>query len=667
MRHSLFSIFLMVCGLTSLQAHNQLTSETLVLKTPGNPSVSYVLDGKEKHIAGFPAEVRKKQVYVSPDVTRVEIRIRANQDIYYRIEQTLDTGFPHDSCLFYMPGFWYRKNLRSPESAPSFHTSDSWTVREDRLSAPLTGIYNESNGEYVTVLRTDTSGVESLACHSRGEVILSGETSVGFTGFANAEGNAVLAFGFPYKEEPKSYIRKLTLAPPVYAFEKMSRGEERSLVWEIRRGVSRGYSDFVADVWDWSYRHFRPEPVAGVRTQEEVKSVLAEYFRQSYVDEYPIKYYSGVGLRTADCLPNGKAEVGFVGRVLLNAFNALEYARSISDDEMAYDAESVFDSYLRHGFTAGGFFREDIDFAGNTETETYSIRRQSEGAYAVLLYLAYEKMNGREHPEWESVIRRLLDRFGSLQLEDGSMPRKFRDNLETVDVSGGSTSSAVLPLTMAYSYFGDRNYLKMAERAAGYLETHLIAESDYFSSTLDANCEDKEASLYTATAMYYMALAEKSPAKKRHYTSLCLEASYFALSWYYLWDVPFAQGQMLGDVSFKSRGWGNVSVENNHIDVFIFEFADVLDYLAEECGKPEFSRFTEVIRSSMLQLLPEKGSMFDIARVGYYPEVVQHTAWDYGKNGKGFYNDIFAPGWTVASLWQMLSPGRTENYFKNLR
>ena len=72
-----------------------------------------------------------------------------------------------------------------------------------------------------------------------------------------------------------------------------------------------------------------------------------------------------------------------------------------------------------------------------------------------------------------------------------------------------------------------------------------------------------------------------------------------------------------------------------------------------------------VIRSSMLQLMPVKGSMFEIGRAGYYPEVVQHTAWDYGKNGKGFYNDIFAPGWTVASLWQMLSPDRVTTFFAN--
>jgi hypothetical protein len=112
-----------------------------------------------------------------------------------------------------------------------------------------------------------------------------------------------------------------------------------------------------------------------------------------------------------------------------------------------------------------------------------------------------------------------------------------------------------------------------------------------------------------------------------------------------------------------SRGWGNVSVENNHIDVFIFEFADVLNFLARKTKEERFSSFARVINTSMLQLLPFEGHLVGIAKPGFYPEVVQHTNWDYGRNGKGFYNDIFAPGWVVASLWEMLTPGAAEKFF----
>ena len=69
-----------------------------------------------------------------------------------------------------------------------------------------------------------------------------------------------------------------------------------------------------------------------------------------------------------------------------------------------------------------------------------------------------------------------------------------------------------------------------------------------------------------------------------------------------------------------------------------------------------------VIYTSLNQLLPVKERLCGIGVEGFYPEVVQHTTWDYGRNGKGFYNDIFAPGWTVASLWELYSPERTVNF-----
>ena len=59
----------------------------------------------------------------------------------------------------------------------------------------------------------------------------------------------------------------------------------------------------------------------------------------------------------------------------------------------------------------------------------------------------------------------------------------------------------------------------------------------------------------------------------------------------------------------------------------------------------------------MRQLLPYEGHRCGIAKTGYYPEVVQHTNWDYGKNGKGYYNDIFAPGWTVGFIVGIIFSG----------
>jgi len=635
----------------------------IALKTPGNEAVEYALKEISKGGAIYLEADEKLPLTIRRKVSdgSITVTLKAEENLYFNFKQLLHSSFKHEDCQFYMPGFWYRRNLRSPDRAPSFHTSDSWTVREDRLSAPMTAIFNEVSGAFTSVMRIDDFRHEALSTHTAGEVIVSGKTSIGYTGFENLEGESAISFGFPYQETPRTYIRKLTLAEPVEAFHYLPEGTLMELTWQIREGKAAGFSDFVRQMWEYGFDTWRPEPVETGFSDSFVKETLTLYFTDSFVSDKPLKYNSGELLQVATCEPNGRAEVGFVGRVLLNAFNALEYGERNSRDDLTGNSRAVFNSYLEGGFSPNGFFREFVNFDNHSETDVYSIRRQSEGIYAMLHFLQYEKNNGRTHVEWEGKIQRILEQFLLLQQEDGSFPRKFRDDLSLVDSTGGSTPSATLPLVMAYTYFDDDHYLQAAKRTADYLEREIISKADYFSSTLDANCEDKEASLYASTATYYLALVSEGEEQQR-YADLSLRSAYFALSWYYLWDVPFARGQMIGDIGLKTRGWGNVSVENNHIDVFIFEFGSVLKWLSERYGEPRFTLFLEVISSSMRQLLPYEGHLSGVAKPGYYPDVVKHTHWDYGRNGKGFYNNIFAPGWTVASLWELLTPGRAEQF-----
>lgn len=602
-----------------------------------------------------------RQVVDKDGKLRITVTLKALENVYFNYGEQIKTGYKHSDCQFYMPGFWYRRNLRSPKEAPSFHTSDSWLVREDRLSTPLTAAFNPASGTSMSVIRIDKFDKEALTTHKEREVILSGETSIGYTGFCNVDGMTVLAYGFPYKEAPKTYIRKLTLAPAVEAFQLLRKGDSISMTWEVSERNAADFSECVQRTWEYCYDTNRPKPVDTPYTVDRMKEVMSNFFVESYVGNTPTHYYSGVELETATCANTDVAEVGFVGRTLLNAFNALEYGKQQNRQDLVDNANHIFDTYLQNGFSPAGFFNEVVHYNRGFKETRHSIRRQSEGVYAILNYLNYEKQQKRKHPEWEKRIKGMLDSFLKLQNEDGSFPRKFKDDFSIVDASGGSTPSATLPLVMASKYFKDKRYLASAKRTVDYLEKELISKADYFSSTLDANCEDKEASLYAATAAYYLALVTKGE-ERAHYAGLAKKAAYFALSWYYTWDVPFAEGQMLGDIGLKTRGWGNVSVENNHIDVFIFEFADVLHWLSKEYNEPRFSDFAEVISTSMRQLLPYEGHMCGIAKVGYYPEVVQHTNWDYGRNGKGYYNNIFAPGWTVASLWELFTPGRAEQF-----
>jgi hypothetical protein len=497
-------------------------------------------------------------------------------------------------------------------------------------------------------------------------VILGGPTSLGYLGFDNEGDRASLTFGYPYVETPKRYIRKLTLVNPITTFARLDKGESITLVWLLREGKAIDYGQFVAETWQYAVDCLRPTPLKPLYSPSEVKAQLANYFRQSYVDKYALKYHSGLSIRCDDCLPCDHVQLGFCGRVLLNAFNALEYGEQTGDQRLVEMGQAIFDSWLQYGFTGKGYFKEEMRIANGIPADAdiiHSIREQSEAVYAVLHYLTYEKRQGRQHKEWEMKMRTLMNSMLELLKADGHFPRKYRDDHSDVDATGGSTPSATSTLVMAYKYFGDKRYLKAAQQTVDYLEKNIISKSDYFSSTLDANCEDKEAAISAVTATYYLAMVSKGK-QKQHYIQLCQQATYFALSWYYLWDVPFAQGQMLGDLGFKSRGWSNVSVENNHIDVFVFELAHIAKWLATQTGEYRFQLMHDVISSSLSQLLPTEQRLCGIGVPGYNPEVVQHTHWDYGRNGKGFYNDIFAPGWVIASLWELYSPQRTVEFLK---
>ena len=654
--------WMFVANICPLQA--QGLSMSLSLKTPGNPSETHQLQQQGRHWAtDGPLNVVSSTAKDGDDEL-LTVTLSAREKVYFHLELSLNTGLTSSETEFYMPGFWYHRNMRSPQEAPSFKTSKHWCFREDRMSTPLTSAFNPHDGQGISVLRVLDTPCDIQVQLTTGEIILPGRTSVGYAGFDGEANTVALKFGYPYKETPKRYIRKLTLIDPITAFAKLEKDEQQTLRWRIHRYKANDFGSFVTQVWQYSYDRMQPQPLKSAYTGAEVKAALSDYFRHSFVDRYPLKYNSGLSLRVNDCLPETEMQIGFCGRVLLNAFNEIEYGVETKDEELVNKGQAIFDSFLSNGFGEGGYLHDFVNFRDGFPKESiHSIRQQSEAVYAVLHYLKYEKSRGRRHVEWERRIRTILDNFVALIKDDGHFARKFKSDGTDVDASGGSTPSATSALVMGWKYFGNKNYLQAARRTVSYVEKNIISQSDYFSSTLDANCEDKEAAIAAVTATYYLAMVTRGEERK-HYIDLCKQAAYFALSWYYTWDVPFAPGQMTGELGLRTRGWGNVSVENNHIDVFVFELPHILSWLAQQTGELRFKGMYDVITSSLSQLLPVANNLCGVGKQGFYPEVVQHTTWDYGHNGKGFYNDIFAPGWTIASLWELYSPNRTTDFLK---
>ncbi len=104
---------------------------------------------------------------------------------------------------------------------------------------------------------------------------------------------------------------------------------------------------------------------------------------------------------------------------------------------------------------------------------------------------------------------------------------------------------------MAYKYFKDKTLSGECETRWAIWRKELISKADFFSSTLDANCEDKEASLYAATATYYLALVTKGGGAY----ALCRiveESSLFCFILVLYLGRSLPEGQMLGDIGHEN-------------------------------------------------------------------------------------------------------------------
>ena len=114
---------LMICTITiDARTVNDIykrISAQVSLKVPGNQSRNYSL--------AFQGAVDDKGIYLLESeekipliiTERIErdnvkcvmvVSITALEDVYFNYQQQLKTGFRHNDCMFYLPGFWYSRN-----------------------------------------------------------------------------------------------------------------------------------------------------------------------------------------------------------------------------------------------------------------------------------------------------------------------------------------------------------------------------------------------------------------------------------------------------------------------------------------------------------------------------------------------------------------------------
>jgi hypothetical protein len=548
-----------------------------------------------------------------------------------------------------IPGIWYRGNRSTGTGAPSINIGTKWMFREDRISTPGMIISGTDETFYLYNLNLPKVDDSNRCIEKKGKIFTSkiDDTDIGAVGFSIQPAATSVSYRTPYAEYPAPYKKKNSYNNkdgliPEYSFRRLEGDLSIAVKLVFFRSEANALNVELDQFNRTAFNLYSPKENPQELTISKMKAIMANYFDLCYFISGSVSGFAGIEMLTfSQTLSTYQLEVGFVGRNLLNAAFCLQYGRELANEKYIRMGISVIDTMVNNGLHNScfleGYNREESSWSSSSR---FFLRRQSEGALALL----YAVRNEANPPAaWEYTFVTVAKYICSLQYDDGHLPFSF-DSIGGVIDSRGYTTAIAIPLLLEID-------VEKAIAAGNYVIEKSINTMLYSSMSLDSACEDKESGIITLSSM--LSLYSKTNDSK--WLNAAKKAADYVISWYYLWNVPFPPGTLLHNIKFHTLGWGNVSVENNHIDCYLFDLNRSLRILANELDDDYYSRVGSFFYNSIVErLLQYEGHDVGIAFEGLIPEVIQQTNWDYGKGGKGTYNYINAFGWTFSSIWSAL-------------
>jgi len=548
-----------------------------------------------------------------------------------------------------VPGLWYRGNPGTLFGAPCNKTANSWSFREDRL--PIPGIaYSGYDASFImlNMQLPNVGGVfarDPLRNLSEGEDVCVPIGSFGFE--QESTDKTTIYYRAPYAETPGPYVKKMHFQNsgeliPEYTFKELAQDESLNINLTLFHEKPMNFQSLISQFTRFAYTEIAPTVPPLQLKASEIRTHLSNYLETSFFTSGNISGFAGKEMQTfAESLSLYHMEIGFIGRGLLNALFSIEYGLSNNLQKFVEMGYSVINSMVEFGFKNSCLYEGYDSESGKWDSEEqFFLRRQCEGA------LVLHNASNFVFPtpkKWQTGFSKIAKYIASLQYSDGHLPHSFDSSGVVLDEHGSSTAVAIPVLLIIDE--------EKAVTAGMYVVDKIINPARYASLSLDSSCEDKESGIIALSSMVALFKATRN----EFWLEAAKKAADYVLSWFYVWDVPFSRNTLLHTLNFKTSGWGSVSIENNHIDCYLFDLSNSLDFLGNSTEDEFYQNASKFIYNSIVErLIQYDGHDVGIKLTGFVPEVIQQTNWDYGSGGKGTYNQINAFGWTNASIWSAL-------------
>lgn len=582
--------------------------------------------------------------------------------LFHRGPWTLNASFTAALGMaeVFVPAVLYRGNAVGKGAFPKQDIAKAWSFLETRTPVP----------SCVQLHDARTSFICAASPASEMRFLSSADGSV-------ADGTATISIDLPARERPYAYMGKTSLIPApddgpeslLFDEQELPATVERSFYCALadigRRSHFTAYRDFVEAVAP-------PPSIAGGSGDRAARDCRLVSWK-----DYASRKMAHL-LSLVELAPDGRSAYLAMGRrngELQTVYNytagsflvkslegALVLARTV--DPGAYAAPFLERLSVLFGVARGpGLLAETSERIGRfflggelgmgVHQDCYDTVRGIWGGYLgisehddfrfqvnarcngevmkayVQLYEAL-RLSGRELPEFIELPRRVARFYLDRQLGgdlDGSFGRWWSVKGKVVDALGTNGAYLASFLIALEPHFDDARKLAAAIERAGAFYGRLADQGDFYADTLDADSCDKEAG--AALLAFFLDLFERDG--KRAWLERAREAAEFVLAWIWQYDCPFPPQSPLGSRRFSTRGMTSVSVAHHHLDFYGMSIAYDFLRLAEHSGDGFYRSQAEMMLRACRQLVAGPGDYLGRSPedLGWQPEQINHTAWDY--------------------------------------
>lgn len=461
---------------------------------------------------------------------------------------------------YFAPGNIYGNTKNLPENAFGKDPGlEHLLIREDRLPAPLFGVYLPDNTS-ICLLNVCPDGQTSWKdAQTTSPCTFIDETvRVGSLGVASSKDGLWIGYRFPLSEGDVTYSDRTYAEGWINREKAWSRryhpvrnGFTQRYSIAFRMGEKASFPDFYTQAWRWAWNLFQPQ------VEEHDIETVKRYSTQVLSDTI-VRSDSLYGIPNAihlrvDKQPEYQQTImGFTGKALETAYYLLRYAELGEKGAGTYrkQALGLFRTFTRLTLNppeAEGFELGTWKPANALGGDRVYLRSYTDDLKATLRAYLFERSKGRLHPEWLAWVQGFTDWLLTKQNEAGGFPRTFVPKTGEALNSASQGSYLVIPLLVLLSEAtGDMRYLQVALQVGDYC-WGLQKEGEFTGGTIDnPNAVDKEAGSLSLEG--YLMLYDKTKDKK--WLKRAKAAADYTETWMYIWNVPMPR-----DVSQDKLNW----------------------------------------------------------------------------------------------------------------